>query len=408
MFDLLERWKKKAEERAERPLTFRYIYVMGLATGALFAAAVFLCIYLFSGSFLKEQDVKRLLLRNYLGDITEQQLDDGKYAGMVAALGDRYAVYYTAEEYAQQRRTGSGLYLGIGAVLSQDTVTKDIRVVEVYPGTPAEKAGLLAADRIVSANATDVREMDLAALTALIRAGDPVTFLIEREGEAEPFAVTVTPEEIVTHTVFYEMREDGIGYIRISSFRENTPDQFSAAMEDLTAQGMRALAIDLRNNGGGSLDAAVRIASAVMGERLVTYTEEKSGQRKEYWSEGKEDIGIPLAVLVNGETASASELFAGAIQDHGIGKIVGEKTFGKGIVQSVLQLRDGSGLRYTTAYYYTPNGRCIHGFGIAPDIEAALPPSADDPDAAETVTDAQYEAAREYLLGESGKAQEAA
>ena len=266
----------------------------------------------------------------------------------------------------------SGEYSGIGATLSQDPDTKEISVVSCFEGTPAEEAGLLPGDVITGWNGKPVPDMELSELVSKIKT-DPdehLTLSIERDGEE--LEVELTRRAVEVPTVEYEMLEDQIGYIRLLEFDEVTAQQFEEAMSDLESQGMEKLIIDVRNNPGGVLQTVCDMLDQFLPEGLIVYTEDKNGKRTEYTSDEEHQFTKPLAVLVNGNSASASEIFAGAIQDYGIGTIVGTTTFGKGIVQKIFYLSDGTGLKLTMAKYYTPKGHDIHKKGIQPDVEVEL------------------------------------
>ena len=320
----------------------------------------------------KTGEIEALINAYYLDEIDGQQVEDTLYTGMVAGLDDPYSVYYSKEELESMEESTVGEYSGIGATLSQDPDTKVISVVSCFDGTPAEEAGLLPGDVITGWNGNPVSDMDLSELVSKIKT-DPdehLTLSIERDGEE--LEVELTRRAVEVPTVEYEMLENQIGYIRLLEFDEVTAQQFEDAMEDLEDQGMEKLIIDVRNNPGGVLQTVCDMLDQLLPEGLIVYTEDKNGKRTEYTSDKEQQFTKPLAVLVNGNSASASEIFAGAIQDYGIGTIVGTTTFGKGIVQKVFYLSDGTGLKLTVAKYYTPKGHDIHKKGIQPDVEVEL------------------------------------
>ena len=320
----------------------------------------------------KTGEIEALINAYYLDEIDAQQIEDTLYTGMVAGLDDPYSVYYTQEQLESMEEATSGEYSGIGATLSQDPDTKEISVVSCFEGTPAEEAGLLPGDVITGWNGNPVSDMELSELVSKIKT-DPdehLTLSIERDGEE--LEVELTRRAVEVPTVEYEMLGDQIGYIRLLEFDEVTAQQFEEAMSDLESQGMEKLIIDVRNNPGGVLQTVCDMLDQFLPEGLIVYTEDKNGKRTEYTSDEEHQFTKPLAVLVNGNSASASEIFAGAIQDYGIGTIVGTTTFGKGIVQKIFYLSDGTGLKLTMAKYYTPKGHDIHKKGIQPDVEVEL------------------------------------
>ena len=320
----------------------------------------------------KTGEIEALINAYYLDEIDGQQVEDTMYTGMVAGLDDPYSVYYSKEELESMEEATAGEYSGIGATLSQDPETKEISVVSCFTGTPAEEAGLLPGDVITGWNGSPVSDMELSELVSKIKT-DPdehLTLSIERDGEE--LEVELTRRAVKIPTVEYEMLEDQIGYIRLLEFDEVTAQQFEDAMSDLESQSMEKLIIDVRNNPGGVLQTVCDMLDQLLPEGMIVYTEDKNGKRKEYTSDGEHQFTKPLAVLVNGNSASASEIFAGAVQDYGIGTIVGTTTFGKGIVQKIFYLSDGTGLKLTVAKYYTPKGHDIHKKGIRPDVEVEL------------------------------------
>ncbi len=305
----------------------------------------------------------------YYKDISADKLADGVYAGLVESLDDPYSQYYNAEEYKELMETLSGNYCGIGALLQKDKDTGEVSITKVYPDTPAEKSGLKEDDIIVSADGAMGIDEELEAFVQHIRGEkDTQVELVIRRGEEE-LTIKCTREEIATPTVEHKMLDDQIGYIAVSQFAESTYDDFVAAYEDLEKQGMKSVIFDMRDNGGGLLDSVVDILDYLLPKGVVVYTKDKNGAREDFESEDSTQKNIPAVVLVNGNTASAAEIFTGAVRDFKYGKIIGTLTFGKGIVQSTIPLGDGSAVKLTTQTYYTPSGECIHGKGIKPDIE---------------------------------------
>ena len=307
----------------------------------------------------------------YYEDTDVQDLKDGLYAGLLEGLDDRYSVYYTADEYAQTQVSMTGQYYGIGAGLAQDKDTMQVTITKVYEGTPSESAGLRNEDVILSVDGTEADTMDVTDLVKLIRgeAGTTVHLEIYRPSTGENLSFDVERADVTLPSVSSQMLNDTIGYIRIESFEKDTANQFEKALAELEGEGLTSLVVDLRYNGGGLVDSVVQILDDILPEGLIVYTEDKNGHREEYRSSGDTHFDYPMAVLINQDSASASEIFAGAIKDYNYGTLIGTTTFGKGIVQSLFPLEDGDAIKLTTAKYFTPNGNYIHGVGIDPDIE---------------------------------------
>lgn len=310
----------------------------------------------------------------YLEEYEESDFAEGIYKGVVNSLGDPYSTYYTGEEYQKLIETTSGKYCGIGATVSQDYKTGIITIVEPFENSPAAKGGLKPGDIISKVAGKEVTGEDLSEVVTNMKGeeGTEVTVEIIREGKNEPFEVTLVRGNIEVPSIQSELMDDAIGYIRITEFEDNTDEQFDEALAELEKKKMKGLVIDLRNNGGGSLETVVNMLDRILPEGMIVYTKDKNGKGMELKSSDEEKLTIPLTVLINGNSASASEIFAGAVQDYGLGTLVGTTSFGKGIVQSVLPLNDGSAIKLTTSKYYTPKGRNIHGTGIEPDVEIEL------------------------------------
>ena len=320
----------------------------------------------------KAGEIEELINAYYLDEIDGQKVEDTMYTGMVAGLEDPYSVYYSKEELESMEESISGAYSGIGATLTQDPDTGELSVVSCFDGTPAQEAGLQPGDVITGWNGNSVEGMELSELVSKIKTDPEEQLTLEIERDGETLEVELTRREVQIPTVEYEMLDDQIGYIRLVEFDEVTADQFKEALEDLENQNMKKLIIDVRNNPGGVLQVVCDMLDQLLPEGLIVYTEDKNGNRKEYTSDEEHQFTKPLAVLANENSASASEIFAGAIQDYGIGTIVGTTTFGKGIVQRTFYLSDGTGVKLTVAKYYTPKGHDIHKKGITPDVEIEL------------------------------------
>lgn len=317
--------------------------------------------------------VEDYLERYYVEEVDGQDMDDMLYSGIMASAGDRYTYYLTKENLGRYMDDNNGSFGGIGVevFLSREGETVVSRVNE---GGPAERAGILAGDVITGVDGEDMRGKTREDIVVRMRGeiGRPVRVEVYRESDGSTQEFTITREEIVVRSVESRMLEDDIGYILLTGFKENTYGQFKEALEALQAQGMRALVLDLRFNPGGSLNAVYKIGEELLPEGTMVYTVDNQGERRDYLCDG-EYTDIPLAVLVNSNSASASEILAGAIKDREAGTLVGTQTFGKGIVQRLFFLPDGSGLHITIQKYYTPNGTSIHGVGITPDEVVELP-----------------------------------
>lgn len=313
----------------------------------------------------------------YFEEVDDEKAKDSIYKAYLSSYGDKYTVYYTADEYKKLTETTNGTFSGIGAVC-QISSEGGILLVDVYESGAGYKAGLRSGDRIIQVDGTDVTDMDLSSAVALVKGekGTQVGLKIVRDGATSDY--TVVRDEIEVQTVNYAITEDNIGYISVSQFENVTAKQFKAAIEDLKSEGAKGIIIDIRNNPGGLLTTVISMLKDILPNGLIVYTEDKDGNRKEYSDNDNEELDMPLAVLVNGNSASASEIFAGAIQDYGKGVIVGTQTFGKGIVQTVKPLTDGSAIKFTIAKYFTPKGQDIHGKGVTPDVVVEYDKDADD------------------------------
>lgn len=315
--------------------------------------------------------LESLINEEYLEEKEEDSLREGLYAGLMSGLNDPYSTYYTAEQYKELNTSNEGSYVGIGAVLQKD---KDggAKIVQLYEGGSGEQAGLKKEDVLKAIDGEDVTEKETSDIASMIRESDKdsVTLTIQRDEETKEIKVEIRDVEI--QTVSHEMLDDETGYIRISEFSEVTSNQYKKAFEDLQDKGMKKLVVDLRDNPGGLLTAVCDVLRQILPEGLIVYIEDKNGKKEEEKCDGKSELAMPLAVLVNGGSASASEIFAGAVKDYGIGTIVGTTTYGKGVVQTIQPLSDGSAVKITIAKYFTPKGNDINKKGIAPDVEAEL------------------------------------
>jgi carboxyl-terminal processing protease len=317
--------------------------------------------------------LEELIDKEYLDEKDESSLREGLYAGLLAGLKDPYSTYYTAEQYKELNTSNEGSYVGIGAVLQKDDAG-GAKIIQLYEGGPGEQVGLKKGDVIKAVDGTDVTDKETSDIASMVRDSekDSVMLTIQRENEEKTRDVKVEIRDVEIQTVSHEMLSEDTGYIRISEFSEVTSDQYKKAFADLKDQGMKKLVVDLRDNPGGLLTAVCGVLRQILPEGLIVYTEDKNGKREEETCDGKNKLDMPLAVLVNGNSASASEIFAGAVKDYGIGTIVGTTTYGKGVVQTIHSLTDGSAVKITIAKYFTPKGNDINKKGINPDVEAEL------------------------------------
>ena len=310
----------------------------------------------------------------YLEGTDSAQFQEGVYKGLLSSLNDPYSTYYTKEEYNDLMESTSGEYYGIGAYVTQDQKTGIITIYKPFENGPAAKAGILPNDILYSVEGEQVTGKDLTEVVNDMK-GERNTIVhleVLRGDSTEPIAVDVSRDKVEVPTISYKMMEDKVGYIQVTEFDQVTAAQFKNALKDLNAKGMKGLVIDLRNNPGGLLDIVVDMLDEMVGKGMLVYTKDKNGKGDEYKAESGENFDKPLALLINGYSASASEVFAGCIQDYGIGTLVGTTSFGKGIVQNIYRLKDGSAIKLTVSKYYTPKGRNIHGTGIKPDVKVEL------------------------------------
>lgn len=303
----------------------------------------------------------------YFGDVDDETAKDNIYKAYLSSYGDKYTMYYTADEYKALKESTNGKFYGIGAVC-QLSGEGGVLLVDVYDNGAGYQAGLRSGDRVVNVDGRDITDMELSSAVALIKGDKGTSVTLEVIRGTERLTFSVIRDAVEAKTVSYTLLDNNIGYLSISQFEEVTTKQFKAAVEDLQSQGMKGLVIDIRNNPGGLLDTVVGMLKYMLPDGLIVYTEDKQGNRKEYKGQDNDEFNLPLAVLVNGNSASASEIFAGAIQDYGKGTIIGTQTYGKGIVQTVKPLTDGSAIKFTIAKYFTPKGQDIHGKGVTPDM----------------------------------------
>ena len=342
--------------------------------------------------------IKSLLKKYYLNDIDEEKAINGAIEGYVSALGDKYSEYIPKDEMEEYTQNLMGNYVGIGIYMTKNTKDNTIVVISPIKYSPAEEAGILPGDIITKIDGVEYNgdSMDAAANNIKGEEGSTVKLEIQRGQEIKTFEIT--RKKITTNPVVAEKLENNIGYLEVSSFDENTAENFKAKYEELKSQGITSLVIDLRNNGGGLVEEALKIADYIVPkDKELLVTVDKDG--KEKVEKSKEDvlIDMPIVVLVNKNSASSSEILAGALKDLNEATIVGNTTYGKGVIQQLLQLKDGAGLKVTVEEYYTPNRTKINGVGIEPNEKVDLPSSVENPLAVERKDDTQLQKAKELL-----------
>lgn len=331
----------------------------------------------------------------YKEDVYEEDLIEGLYAGYLEALDEPYTNYFTEEETKELFESVTGEFFGVGALLSQDVDAGTITITQVYEDSPAEEAGILAEDILIQVDDHVIAGESLDEIVTWIKGeqGTEVTLHVLRDGKE--LALTAIRDTVQAMTVDYEMKDGQVGYIYIQEFDDVTEDQFREALTILEEQGMKGLVIDIRSNPGGNLDTVVAMLQMLLPEGDIVSIRDRDGEQEKYTCDGTNAFDKPLAVLVNQYSASASEIFSGAIQDYGIGEIIGMTTYGKGVVQDILDLGDGTSMKLTTAEYFLPSGRSINQKGIIPDVEVEFEYEEENPG-----YDNQLEKALEVVRGE--------
>ncbi len=376
-YETQEKEPKKKKSWFRRLL--KILLVVVLLVVAFFIGRVSYVYSALSGSGLnsiedKLEVIQTLVDQAFLYDVDKDTLATEVYRGYMKGLQDDYAAYYTKEEYDQMMEEDSGEYYGIGVTLYTDSETNYPCAAEVFKDNPAYNAGIKNGDLFVTIDGENTANMTLQEFVSLVKSSDSETvdFTILRGNET--LDITVTKTKIQVATVEWEMKDDNIGYISVSQFIETTPDDFYEALTSLQEEGMKKLIIDLRDNGGGLVTSCqAMLSNFVEDGELLVYTEDKNGSRYEYKSESDDNpISVPMVILVNENTASASEIMTGCLKDYELATVVGETTYGKGIVQSIIPLSDGSAVKFTISKYYTPKGNDIHKKGITPDEEVVL------------------------------------
>lgn len=327
--------------------------------------------------------LKKLIDETYLHDVKEKDLNEGIYKGYVEGLGDQYSAYYDKKETKKLTESLDGSFSGIGAVMTQDASSGVITITRVYDDSPAKKAGIKTGDILYRVEEKTVTGKDLDKVVSWIKGkkGTKVNLTLLRGTNSDKIKVTATRDVINVETVKYKVLENQIGYISISEFDSVTGAQFAKALKQLQKKNIEGLVVDLRNNPGGSLSTVCDILDSILPKGLIVYTKDKNGKKEEYTSDEKHRLNLPMSVLVNGQSASASEIFAGAVQDYGKAEIIGTQTYGKGVVQNLFDLKDGTCVKLTTSEYFTPKGRNIDGKGITPDVKIEYKYNAKDPKA---------------------------
>lgn len=342
--------------------------------------------------------LKDYLMEHYYQELDEEKLIEGAIEGMFDSIGDPYTDYMTQREFDDLMTTTAGSYGGIGVIV---TPGEDgyVTVVSPIEGTPGERAGLQTGDKIIAVDGEAVYgdKLDQAVDQMKGEPGTEVQLSVRREGREDLLEMNIKREEIRLVTVKSEVLEGNVGYIRISTFDEKTAADFKSHLKALNKQDIKGLIIDLRNNPGGLLSQCIEIADVLLGEQVIVYTEDRHGNQEVEKSD-KNKVDYPLVLLVNKGSASASEILAGAVKDGGQGIIVGTTTFGKGLVQQVKPLSDGTGFKFTVSQYFTPNGINIHGKGIEPNVVVELPEELSNAANIERDQDLQLQKALELIL----------
>ena len=327
--------------------------------------------YEYYQQYMKLNLLMQLVDAYYYEDVDVDDLLEGAAAGLMQGVGDVYTAYFTKEDMEAFNEEAEGEYAGIGCQLIADPTDEMITITRVFKGSPAEKAGMRTGDKIVYVNDVyySASEMDSAVDVMRGTPGESVKVTVFRNLETIDF--DIVREVVHINYVEHQILEGDIGYVLVYDFLGNAFDGFKAALQAFEEAQVKAMIIDLRNNGGGFLDASIDMADLILPEGTVVSLKDKAGNEEFHTIDG-EYYDVPMVVLINEYSASASEILAGAIRDYGEGTLVGSKTFGKGVVQSMLEFPDGSGVKITTARYYTPSGECIHEVGIDPHVEVEL------------------------------------
>ena len=323
----------------------------------------------------KSSIIKQYIDKYFMEDVDNDILTEGMYKGMLESLNDPYSVYYTKDEVESLKQSSEGEYVGLGISVTQNNETKVITVTKVYDDSPAKDAGIESGDTIYSINDNVLTDETLDELLVDIKGAEGKEVKMQLKRGEETIDADMKLREVLIDVVSYEMLEDNIGYIIIDQFTGTSTEQVEEAINDLKSQGMERIIVDLRDNPGGQLECIQAILNYFLPkDKLLLYSETKDGEQEKYYTENDGLItDMPLCVLVNENSASASEVFAGVVKCYDRGKLVGTKTFGKGIMQSTFGLSDGTAIKLTIGKYYLPDDSNIHGIGIEPDYEVKLP-----------------------------------
>lgn len=317
---------------------------------------------------------RSLIDKYYLGDVDEQKLKEGAIKGYIEGLDDQYTEYISKEDMKDYMDDTTGNFVGIGIYMVKDTDSNKVMVLSPIKGSPAEKAGILPGDLIISVDGVQYSADEMSVAASKIKGEEGSKVKVEILRGTETLNFELTRENIKVNPVEGKVLKNNIGYIKFSSFDENTSEEFKTKYEELQKQGIKSLIIDLRNNGGGIVTEALNIADYVLEkDKVILYEVDKNEKEKIEKSKNDPIINMPIVILTNNNTASSSEILAGALKDHEKAKIVGTKTYGKGVIQQLMTLPDGSGLKITAEEYLTPNRTKINKIGIQPDEEVQLP-----------------------------------
>lgn len=318
----------------------------------------------------------------YVDEVDKDELRDSLIEGYVAGLNEPYTVYYDKDETTALLETSSGEFGGVGITIMQDVTTMTMSFSTVHENCPGEEAGFREGDILYKVDGEDVTGQELDHVITKIRGevGSQIEMTVFRGPEREEYTATMTRTLIQNQSVKYEMLDDQMGYISITGFEELTAGQFEAAILDLTNQKMESVIIDLRGNPGGNLSTVVDMCDMILSGGTIVSIEDRNGKGETYTADAECILNVPMVLLVNGNSASASEIFAGAVKDHGVGTLVGTTTFGKGIVQNIYSLLDGTSMKITSSEYFSPNGTSIHGVGVEPDVVVEYEYDKENPD----------------------------
>lgn len=356
----------------ERKAIFRSAAISLLIIGTVLFSTGFVDKY--QGIVKKLSMLESVLDEYYVGEVDHYKLQEGIYKGYISGVGDAYTTYYTQKEYDDFKEETSGVYTGIGISMSVEPKDNSIVVKTVFNESPAQKAGIKPMDKIIKVAGKNVSGNDYSYVRELIGAAKEksVSVCVYRPEDKKTYEFELKVENIVYPSVDYRLLEQDIAYIKLSKFEDLSHDQFKEALMQSKADGADGIILDLRNNRGGLLRIAKDIVDELIPEGVIVSTKDKNGKSIEYKADDKY-IDTPMVVLINGNSASASEVVAGALKDYKRAKLVGEKSFGKGVVQTIIPLTDGSAIKLTTSQYFTPSGVCIQGIGIEPDVKVSLP-----------------------------------